>query len=177
MPVWQSTTLAGHDSLPSRDFEHIAPRSTFGQPESDIHSQPQVRTGGQLHASLHSGQHLARQSLAFIHSPRSGLGVNHIRCCTQVNIWLARVCHSFTAPGQDWGSITCIVAPRSTFGQPESAIHSQPQVKTGGQSHASLHPGQHSASQSLPFSHSPRSRLGVNHMHRYTQVNIRPARV
>ena len=133
-------------------------------------------TGGQSHASLHPGQHSASQRLTFIHSPRSRLGVNHMHRCTQVNIRTARVCHSFTAPGQAWGSITCIVTPRSTFGQPESDIHLQPQIKTGGQSYASLHPGQHSASQSLPFSHSPRSRLGVNHMHRYTQVNIRPAR-
>ena len=28
-PVWQSTTPAGHDSSPSRDFAYIAPRSTF----------------------------------------------------------------------------------------------------------------------------------------------------
>ena len=29
LPVWQSTTPAGHDSSPSRDFAYIAPRSTF----------------------------------------------------------------------------------------------------------------------------------------------------
>ena len=29
LPVWQSTTPAGHNSSPSRDFAYIAPRSTF----------------------------------------------------------------------------------------------------------------------------------------------------
>ena len=29
LSVWQSTTPAGHDSSPSRDFAYIAPRSTF----------------------------------------------------------------------------------------------------------------------------------------------------